>query len=177
MKKSTKTILILVGLIVALFLVNNIYEEIQYAKSRAEWKEKEAKEEAEKQAKWDTAKKLQEKFNKCLNSDDYPGAYAALDERIALLNGWSSESQELNRKALTNEIAYLISNADDKTSAKIIMAIKDRARYHAEYSQPVYAAEKEMLNFAVQVAKTNGNGDIAKQLQIALNSWEEENKE
>ena len=120
----------------------------------------------------------QEYISKCLkeaedamDNGDYMGAYVIADEMIA--KGYVSHAydagQVLNEKILTSEIAGLI-GTDDNPSAKIILAIKERAIYNRN------RGEKEMLELAIQVAQANGNDDLATKLQTTLDSWGKEDK-
>ena len=133
----------------------------------------------------------QEYISKCLkeakdamDNGDYMGAYIIADEMIAIGTTDSYKIEKagysLNKKILTNEIADLI-GTDDNTSAKIILAIKERARYNSHGAsvndQHRREAEKEMLEIAIQVAQANGNDDLATKLQTTLDSWVKEDKE
>ena len=120
----------------------------------------------------------EEYINKCLkeaknamDNGDYMGAYIIADEMIA--KGYGTHEyragEVLNEKILTSEIADLI-GTNDNPSAKIVLAIKERARYN--YSN----GEKEMLELAIQVAQANGNDDLVAKLQTILDSWKKENK-
>lgn len=128
----------------------------------------------------------QEYISKCLkeaqdamDNSDYMGAYTIADEMIAKIDHYEARfaGYDLNKKILTNEIADLI-GTDDNTSAKILLVIKERARYNSyrasKYDKERREAEKEMLEIAIQVAQANGNDDLATKLQTTLDSYKED---
>ena len=119
----------------------------------------------------------EEYINKCLkeakkamDNGDYMGAYIIADEMIANNNYYAIEKagKVLNEKILTSEIADLI-GTNDNPSAKIVLAIKERARYNY-YS----GGEKKMLELAIEVAQASENDDLATKLQTILDSWVKE---
>lgn len=121
--------------------------------------------------------KCQKEGNEALDNGDFLGAYAAADKMLMKGGGYS-----FNRKVLSAEIANSFDGESDNntTAAKIILVIKERARYNSrdadEYESDCRKAEMEMLELAIQVAQVNGNDDVATKLQTTLDSWKKEDK-
>ena len=84
-------------------------------------------------------------------------------------NGFGDYSFDLNKRALTSEIAKNIENAD---AARIILCIKERAGYKQKDDWDRRKEGKVMLRHAIQLAEAIDDSVTAKKLQAALDSWE-----
>lgn len=108
-----------------------------------------------------------EKANNAINQGDYSTAYDIVDQMKE--NGYGGSGYDLNKRALTNEIAENIETAN---AAKIIICIKERAGYNQSYDWDRRKEEKEMLKHAIQLAEAIDDSVTAQKLQTALDSWE-----
>lgn len=103
---------------------------------------------------------------KNINEGDFTSAYRIADEL---------KDCELNKRILTNEIASIISENAGDAAARIILIIKERARYNEEYHWNYEYNEKkhqyEMLQSAIEVARANGNKDIVDKLEPVRDEW------
>ena len=107
-----------------------------------------------------------EKANEALNQGDFSTAYGIVDQMIA--KGLDA-GYNLNRTILTNEIAENIENAN---AARIIICIKERAKFNSKNPKKRVKNEVEMLEHAMQLAEVVGDSETADKLRNAWYSWE-----
>ena len=133
----------------------------EYTKHKEEQAEKKAKKEAQKEH-----SEFIEKANNAMAQGDFFAAYNIVDQMIANNH---YDGYDLNKKILTNEIA---ANIESANAAKIILCIKERARYNGYSESNRVKEETEMLKHAIQLAEAIDDSETAKKLQKALASWE-----
>lgn len=127
---------------------------------------------------------LSDKVNHALAEQNYFEAYAALDNWFFLKDDNKRNfALTLNETAIKNEIATAVQesleNAEESGnySAKIIFVIKERVRCIDDWdlTRHEYSEKKkhqELLKFAIELANSSGNAQLAQKLQNALTQYE-----
>lgn len=122
-------------------------------------------------------KELNQEVNAALEEGDFQKAYNAVDP-------WFDNHEEstvrnfayqLNEKILKMEIAsYIEDDSDGNMAPKIMFTIKDRAQHNSYSGHSAVIAsgkpreEKRMIEYAIELASTNGNDALVEKLKNSM---------